>query len=37
MLARGRYGLVVESKADLTGQLGQQLLFELIGGLCRSV
>jgi len=37
MLTRGRYGLVVEGKADLTGQLGQQLFFELIGGLCRSV
>jgi hypothetical protein len=37
MLARGRYGLVVEGKADLTGELGQQFLFELIGGLCRSV
>lgn len=23
MLARGRYGLVVEGEADLTGQLGQ--------------
>lgn len=37
MLTRGRYGLIVEGKADLTGQLGQQLFFELIGGLCRSV
>ncbi len=37
MLARGRYRLIEEGKADLTGELGQQLLFELIGGLRRSV
>jgi hypothetical protein len=37
MLARRRYGLVVEGKADLARELGQQFLFELIGGLCRSV